>query len=196
MVQCFLNLLNNAIKFTPRGGVISVSAERLPGQAKISISDSGIDAPSISRDASREAGPGPRRVLVVDDNRDAATSMVALLQAAGHQVREAHDGQEGLRLASEFTPEIGLLDLGMPGMSGFDVARELRRRTAQAPPRIIAVTGWGQESDRRLTREAGFDFHLTKPVNHTELDMLLSMPMPPPEAGGDAGWQEQASSRP
>jgi PAS domain S-box-containing protein len=249
MVQCFLNLLNNAIKFTPHGGVISVSAERLPGRAKIAISDSGIgippehlqdifglfsqvtpalersqgglgiglslvkgfvelhdgqveatsegagsgstftvwlpllerpamapaDAAHTGRDAGGDARPHPRRVLVVDDNRDAATSMVALLQAAGHQVREAHDGQEGLRLAFEFEPEVVLLDLGMPGMSGFDVARELRGRTAQAAPRIIAVTGWGQESDRRLTREAGFDFHLTKPVNHTELDVLLSM---------------------
>jgi PAS domain S-box-containing protein len=255
MVQCFLNLLNNAIKFTPHGGVIGVSAERLPGQAKITISDSGIgiprehlqdifglfsqvtpalersqgglgiglslvkgfvelhggsveaasegagsgstftvylplleqpalapaDAPRTSHEAKREAGPEPRRVLVIDDNRDAATSMVALLQAAGHQVREAHDGQEGLRLAFEFEPEVVLLDLGMPGLSGFDVARELRGRTAQAAPRIIAVTGWCQESDRRLTREAGFDFHLTKPVNHTELDVLLSMDAPGPE---------------
>ncbi|MCC2958211.1 MASE4 domain-containing protein [Massilia sp. IC2-477] len=249
MVQCFLNLLNNAIKFTPQGGVISVSAERLRGKAKIAVSDSGIGippehledifglfsqvTPALERSqgglgiglslvkgfvelhggtveaasegagsgstftvwlplleqpplapadvarSSREARQQPRRVLVVDDNRDAATSMVALLQAAGHQVREAHDGEEGLRLAFEFEPEVVLLDLGMPGMSGFDVARELRGRTAQAPPRIIAVTGWGQESDRRLTREAGFDFHLTKPVNHTELDVLLSMDMPP-----------------
>ncbi|MGW8391469.1 MASE4 domain-containing protein [Pseudoduganella sp. HUAS MS19] len=248
MVQCFLNLLNNAIKFTPHGGVISVSAERLAGKAKISIADSGIGippqhlkdifglfsqvAPALERSqgglgiglslvkgfielhgGSVEAeseGPGagstftvclpllerpalapadvprtsretrlqPRRVLVVDDNRDAATSMAALLQAAGHQVREAHDGKEGLRLAFEFEPEVVLLDLGMPGMSGFDVARELRGRIAQPGPRIIAVTGWGQESDRRLTREAGFDFHLTKPVNHTELDVLLSMSMP------------------
>jgi PAS domain S-box-containing protein len=250
MVQCFLNLLNNAIKFTPHGGVISVSAERLPGQAKITISDSGIGippehlkdifglfsqvTPALERsqgglgiglslvkgfvelhggsveaasegagsgstftvclplleqpalapagparpEAAREAGPHPRRVLVVDDNRDAANSMVALLQAAGHQVREAHDGEEGLRLAFEFEPEVVLLDLGMPGMSGFEVARELRGRSAGRTPRIIAVTGWGQESDRRLTREAGFDFHLTKPVNHTELDVLLSMDGP------------------
>ena len=245
MVQCFLNLLNNAIKFTPHGGVISVSAERLQGQAKISISDSGIgippehlddifglfsqvapalersqgglgiglslvkgfvelhggsveatsegagcgstftvclpllerpvDVPRAGRAADRDARQRPRRVLVIDDNRDAANSMVALLQAAGHQVREAHDGEEGLRLAFEFEPDVVLLDLGMPGMSGFDVARELRRRTVQPPPRIIAVTGWGQESDRRLTRDAGFDFHLTKPVNYTELDVLLSM---------------------
>lgn len=255
IVQCFLNLLNNAIKFTPRGGVISVSAERLHGMAKIAISDSGIgippehledifglfsqvtpalersqgglgiglslvkgfvelhggtveaasagagtgstftvclplleqpglapgDAPRSSHETSRDARRHPRRVLVVDDNRDAANSMAALLQAAGHQVREAHDGKEGLRLAFEFEPEVVLLDLGMPGMSGFDVARELRGRTAGAAPRIIAVTGWGQESDRRLTREAGFDFHLTKPVNHTELDILLSIDMPVPE---------------
>ena len=255
MVQCFLNLLNNAIKFTPRGGVISVTAERLPGQARIAVSDSGIgippehlkdifglfsqvtpalersqgglgiglslvkgfvelhggsveaasegpgcgstftvclpllerpaDAPPASHDAGRDAGREarhhPRRVLVIDDNRDAANSMVALLQAAGHEVREAHDGQTGLALAFDFEPEVVLLDLGMPGMSGFDVARELRGRTAQPAPRIIAVTGWGQESDRRLTREAGFDFHLTKPVNHTELDVLLSMSMPAPE---------------
>lgn len=102
------------------------------------------------------------------------------MQASGHQVREVHNGQEGLRLAFEFEPEVVLLDLGMPGMSGFDVARELRGRATQPGPRIIAVTGWGQEADRRLTREAGFDFHLTKPVNHTELDVLLSMNLPAP----------------
>ena len=66
-------------------------------------------------------------------------------------------------------------------MSGFEVARDLRGRAAQPAPRIIAVTGWGQENDRRLTREAGFDFHLTKPVNHTELEMLLSMDLPAPD---------------
>lgn len=100
--------------------------------------------------------------------------MVALLQASGHQVREAHDGPEGLRLAGEFKPDVVLLDIGMPGMNGLEVARELRQRQRAEALRIIAVTGWGQEKGRGLTRDAGFDFHLTKPVNHLELDVLFA----------------------
>ncbi|HEX7891530.1 MAG TPA: PAS domain-containing protein [Ramlibacter sp.] len=114
-----------------------------------------------------------RRVLVVDDNVDAATSLAALLSHEGHEVRVAHGGEEALMLAFEFEPEAVLLDIGMPGMNGLEVARELRRRMGTGV-RLIAVTGWGQAQDRELTREAGFDFHLTKPVGQVEVEPLLA----------------------
>lgn len=126
-----------------------------------------------------------RRVLVVDDNRDAASSLRALLELAGHDVREAHGGQEGLRVAFEFEPDVILLDIGMPGMNGLEVAREIRKQAIGARVRLIAVTGWGQAQDRQLTREAGFDFHLTKPVDHAELAALLSIAFPPVPAPSD-----------
>jgi CheY-like chemotaxis protein len=113
--------------------------------------------------------------------------MASLLQAAGHEVREAHDGAQALAVAFEFMPEVVLLDIGLPGMNGLAVARELRKRMPEHEAlRIIAVTGWGQENDRRMTREAGFDFHLTKPVNEAELDVLLSLDLPPSTHGGGA----------
>ena len=113
------------------------------------------------------------RVLVVDDNEDAASSLAALLSHEGHEVRVAHGGEEALALAFEFEPEAVLLDIGMPGMNGLEVARELRRRMGTGV-RLIAVTGWGQAQDRELTREAGFDFHLTKPVDQAEVESLLA----------------------
>lgn len=125
-----------------------------------------------------------RRVLVVDDNEDAATSLAALLAHEGHEVRVAHAGEEALALAFEFEPEAVLLDIGMPGMSGLEVARQLRRRMGTGV-RLIAVTGWGQAQDRELTREAGFDFHLTKPVGQAEVEPLLATSFRPGTAAPD-----------
>lgn len=120
-----------------------------------------------------------RRILIVDDNRDAAESLATILQLSGHEVRTAHDGVAALRLAFEFEPHVVLLDLGMPGMSGLDVARQLRKQSATSSMRLIALTGWGQASDRQLTAEAGFDDHLTKPVDWAELEALLGGTAPP-----------------
>ena len=111
----------------------------------------------------------PRRVLVVDDNADAATMLEMLLRSLGHETRVAHDGARALRLAEEFRPEIVLLDIGMPGLDGYEVARRLRAMARERRLRIVAVTGWGQEADRQRSREAGFDLHLVKPVDTTEL---------------------------
>ena len=113
-----------------------------------------------------------RRVLMVDDNGDAAESLALLLHAVGAEVRTAHDGPAGLALADEFLPQAVLLDLGMPGMDGIEVARRLRLDARQAGLVIVALTGWGQEEDRRRTRAAGFDHHLTKPV---EIEALLDI---------------------
>ena len=118
-------------------------------------------------------GVGHLRVLVVDDNVDSAETMAMLLSHLGHSVRTAHDGQEAIDVADDFHPEAILLDIGLPIRSGHDVARELRRRTWAEDAKIIAMSGWGRESDRQSSREAGFDHHLVKPIDHAELRRLL-----------------------
>jgi CheY-like chemotaxis protein len=116
-----------------------------------------------------------RRVLIVDDNADAAQTMQLLLKSLGHDVRVANDGGEALEAAAEFRPDIVLLDIGMPGMDGYEVARRLRTLKAGDPrPRIVAVTGWGQDLDRQQSREAGFDVHLVKPVDVAQLESILA----------------------
>lgn len=115
----------------------------------------------------------PKRVLVVDDNQDAANTLNSLLQSLGHLTRVAFDGPSALQISDEFHPEVVLLDIGMPGMNGYDVARRLRTRTG-APLKIVAITGWGAEEDRTLSRDAGFDRHLVKPVDETELRQVLT----------------------
>ena len=115
-----------------------------------------------------------RRVLVVDDNVDAAAMLDMLLRSLGHETRVSHDGIEALRVAAEFRPDIVLLDIGMPGLDGYEVARRLRSLARERPLRIVAVTGWGQDADRQRSREAGFDLHLVKPVDATDLAQALN----------------------
>ena len=117
--------------------------------------------------------PISRRVLVVDDNRDAADTLADLLSQSGAQVRVSYNGPDSLAALEEFAPEAMVLDLGMPGMSGLDVARQVCKRPGN-PPLLIALTGWGQSADRELTRAAGFRHHLTKPVDFAELHALLA----------------------
>ncbi len=121
---------------------------------------------------------GPRRVLVIDDNRDAAEIMTVLLELWGHEVRIAYDGPDALGVAAEFRPDAALLDIGLPGMSGFEVAQRLRELPGWDRVMLVAVTGYGQDEDRRRSREAGFDHHLTKPVEPARLqDLLASAPV-------------------
>lgn len=126
---------------------------------------------SVAADKRREvAEDGPvRRVLVVDDNTDFAVSLRMVLESKGHLVEMAHDGQSALDRLSQFEAEVVLLDIGMPGMSGLEVGRRMRRLADGRAIRIIAVTGWGQPEDRRRTAEAGFDAHLTKPIDLAQL---------------------------
>jgi CheY-like chemotaxis protein len=114
---------------------------------------------------------------VVDDNVDAAESVAALVRLWGHKVRLAHNGPEGFRAAEEFQPEVVLLDIGLPGMNGYDVARRLRQQPASRDALLIAVTGYGHEEDRRRSAGAGFDHHLTKPVDPEALQRLLELPI-------------------
>jgi CheY-like chemotaxis protein len=111
--------------------------------------------------------PG-RRVLVVDDNADAADSLAMLLQVRGDDVRVAYDGEEALVAEEAFRPDVVLLDIGMPKLSGYEVGRRIRELRGPAPL-VVAITGWGQEEDRQRAREAGFDHHFTKPVDYAAL---------------------------
>lgn len=122
--------------------------------------------------------PGHLRILVVDDNVDAAESIAMLLTLDGHDVRSVHDAQEALDTASTFNPDVVLLDIGLPDMNGYEVARRLRSRQAITHLRLVAVTGYGQQEDRDRALEAGFDQHLVKPVEPEALNAVLGSVRP------------------
>ncbi len=137
-----------------------------------------------------------RRILVADDLRDGADSMAMFLNAKGHDVRAAYGGEEAIRAAEEWKPDLILLDLGMPGVSGYDACLHIRAQPWGRAPIIIAVTGWGQEADRRRTREAGFDHHLVKPVDPAVLDGLLLEKDPACGAEGAGSSPDSAEELP
>jgi CheY-like chemotaxis protein len=118
--------------------------------------------------------PARLRVLVVDDNRDAAASLAMLLETMGNEVRTAFDGEQAATVASQFHPDVALLDIGMPKLDGYEAARRIRRESNGRPLRLVALTGYGQESDRRRSQEAGFDRHLVKPLRPQVLLELLA----------------------
>jgi PAS domain S-box-containing protein len=140
---------------------------RLPLQSAIA-SPAPRDRPAPS------AATAPRRVLVVDDNRDSAETMATLVGIWGHTVRTAHDADGALEAAAELRPDIVLLDIGLPRVSGYEVAAQLQALPGLEDTVLIAITGYGQEDDRRRTREAGFTHHLTKPVRPETLKTILS----------------------
>ncbi len=242
LVQVVGNLLNNACKFTPRGGRISLTLGRAANQAVIRVRDTGIGiaadhigrifemftqvdptlerstgglgigltlvknlvemhggsveahsggvgrgsefvvrlpilayapAPPAEPSASTSANPARRRILVVDDNKDSARSLATLLTLTGNDAHVAHDGIEALEAAANFKPEIMLLDIGLPKLNGFEVCRRIREQPWGKGIVIAALTGWGQEADRRRSREAGFDHHLVKPIEMAALKKLV-----------------------
>jgi PAS domain S-box-containing protein len=132
-----------------------------------------VHAPAPSKDLA--AGAPLRRVLVVDDNHDAADSLGMLLQFLGAEVFVAHDGHAALAAIRNYQPAVVLLDLGMPGMNGLEVARRIREDPVSRGITLVALTGWGQREDRRRTTEAGFDYHLVKPADVGMLQSILSM---------------------
>jgi PAS domain S-box-containing protein len=140
---------------------------RLP----IAVESAAAETPAPVRD---DATPASRRILIVDDNEDSALSLAMLLSMTGHQTYTAHDGCEAVQAAERFRPEIMLLDIGLPKMNGYDVCRTIRGQPWGEGIVIVALTGWGQEEDRRKSHAAGFDGHLVKPVDQTAIDSLLA----------------------
>ena len=246
LAQVISNLLNNAAKYTPNGGTITLTARHKDDTVRIEVKDTGIGLspqmltkvfdmfsqadPSMIRshgglgigltlarrltemhngtveasspglgqgstftvilpyeeraqtdtgdvrvkhDRSAPSGGKVHRVLVVDDQVDVAQSLKDLLSLMGQDTHIAFDGPEALRAAKSFKPELIFLDIGMPGMTGYDVARTLRAEAETPKPTLIAVTGWGDEQNISLAREAGFDRHLTKPVDPLEIEQIL-----------------------
>jgi CheY-like chemotaxis protein len=114
----------------------------------------------------------PRRILLIEDNEDAREALRALLELDGHEVEAAAEGQQGLEIAGTKAVEVALIDIGLPGLDGYEVAR--RMRALGRPPILIALTGYGQPEDRRRAEEAGFDAHLVKPIDPTALTKALA----------------------
>lgn len=115
-----------------------------------------------------------RRVLIVDDNEDAANSLAMILQLGGHQTVPVYSAVDALQRAATFKPEVVLLDIGLPGMNGYEVAQKMRELPGLRDIRLIAVTGYGRADDRLRARDAGFDDHLTKPVEFAILERVLA----------------------
>ncbi len=256
IAQVIGNLLSNACKFTPSGGLISINVvvDASEGQAVLTIEDTGVgiaqdQLPRIfdlftQVDATMERSQGglgigltlvktlvemhggeveaesegigrgstfrvrlpvisssttdtaktpdgnrprsrPCRILVVDDNRDSAESLALLLSLGGHSVRTANDGLAALEAARSFRPRVVLMDLGMPRLNGYEAARAIRAEEWGRDVMLVALTGWGQEEDKRRTAEAGFNAHLTKPVDHFVFEQLLTS-LDVDQAGTDA----------
>jgi CheY-like chemotaxis protein len=161
------------------GGQVEATSEGLGCGAKfvvrLPISEGGEGKPAGGPTRGAPALP-QRRVLVVDDNRDAADSLGLLLGLLGAEVRVEHDGASALGAMEAWQPSIALLDIGMPGMDGLELARRIRAEPRHAAMRLVALTGWGQAEDRERTRAAGFDHHLIKPVDLGLLEELLREP--------------------
>ena len=242
LAQVFLNLLNNAAKYSERGGHIRLSAERDGAEVVVRVRDTGIGIPpahlphifevfvqvdsawhraqgglgiglslvkgfvelhggrveahsdgsgkgsefvvrlplasaAAPGQALEAAGAAPeqrRRILVVDDNTDAAESLAEMLALMGHEARTAHDGEAGVTAVAEFRPELVLMDLGMPGLNGYEAARRIRAEPWGNEPFLVALTGWGADDDRQRTREAGFDRHLVTPIALDVLTRLIA----------------------
>jgi len=160
------------------GGSVTVASEgsgkgsefavRLPLALPVAPAD--VPSPQPEEDASAAAF----KVLVVDDNVDAAESLAALLEIEGHEARMANEGESALRIAREFAPHVVFLDIGMPGKDGYQVAREMRTLPGMADAVLVALTGWGAQEDRARSRNAGFDHHLTKPASLASVEALLA----------------------
>ena len=165
------------------GGSLSVSSEgagrgsrfvlRLTLAAAAPAHAAAQPAHAAADEAAASRPPGPRRILIADDNADSADSLGELLRILGHETRIAHDGLEALEAAAAFHPDVALLDIGMPRLNGYEVARRLRAAPRGGALLLVAITGWGQDEDRRRSKDAGFDGHLVKPVELKALQALL-----------------------
>ncbi|CAA9431624.1 MAG: Multidomain signal transduction protein including CheB-like methylesterase, CheR-like methyltransferase and BaeS-like histidine kinase, partial [uncultured Ramlibacter sp.] len=125
-------------------------------------------------DRSLESGGARLKVVVVDDNKDAAATLATLLEMMGHSVRHVHDGDAAVHAAAEFDPKVVLLDIGMPKLNGYEACRRIRLAPGGRDRVLVAVTGWGQPEDQRRSHEAGFDHHLVKPIEPAAIESLIT----------------------
>lgn len=164
--------------------VVRLAAVPAPAAAPVGRSGSADDRPA----------PTLRRILVVDDNKDAANGLAKLLRLSGHEVHAAYDGLEALGAAATFRPDAAILDIGLPKLNGYEVAQRIRAERGQDII-LIAVTGWGQETDRKRSRDAGFDQHVTKPIEFPALKQLLSTLAVKKPSAQTADQQEQSPGK-
>lgn len=164
------------------GGTIEAHSDG-PGEGsefivRLPVAEAPVRQPPPDQSAETGAPLGPTsksRILVVDDNPDTTTMLATILERTGHDVRVAHDGLEAVHAAAAFRPDVVLLDIGLPKLNGYEVAQRIRQQRGAQNVALIAVTGWGQQEDRRRAMEAGFDHHLTKPVELAALMRLLAL---------------------
>ncbi|RYF16811.1 MAG: response regulator [Comamonadaceae bacterium] len=180
------------------GGRVSASSEGLGKGAEITVTLPArvathaalVEEPARPR-APAAAGAAASRILVVDDLAPSAETLMTLLEMEGFEVRVAHEGQEALRIAREFQPHVVLLDIGLPGMNGFEVAHGLRSQAESKDALLIALTGYGEAESRTRSAQAGFDFHMVKPA---DVDLLLTMLSDPQEARRAVGAATAAAA--
>lgn len=166
LVRGLVHLHGGSVSVTSRGtGQGSEFTVRLP----LTEIATQADVPHLAETTAR-----PFRILVIDDNVDAAQSMKLALELLGYEAQSVHDGHAGLQAAEEYRPDAILLDIGLPGLNGYEVARRIRSSGLGDGTFLVAATGWGQEADKQLAMDAGFDSHLTKPVDFNMLQALLA----------------------
>jgi CheY-like chemotaxis protein len=172
LVKHFVEMHGGTVTAASPGiGNGSIFTVRIP--LMLNESNSGVTNEPIG-EAPSDGQKRKLRILVADDNLDAAETLASLLQIHGHATRVAHGGDQALRIAHEFLPDMAFLDIGMPGMDGFEVAQSIKRTPKLQATVLVALTGWGSEYDRMRSREAGFFHHLTKPVDSHELALVIA----------------------
>jgi CheY-like chemotaxis protein len=163
------------------GGHVAARSEGLGHGSEFIVQIPTAEIDSVIEDQDRTLQPTAlstvekgRRILVVDDLLSQAKSLAILLQRRGHDVRIAHDGPHALHILQEFAADVALVDIGLPGMDGYSLARRIREQQRFKSMLLVAQTGWAREDDRLRSHEAGFDYHLAKPIDHHRLHEILS----------------------
>ena len=156
-------------------GSIAVHSEGIGKGSEFIVRLPALEGAEPATQATAPSGvAAPRRILIVDDNHDGADSLSLLLRYSGNETRVEHDGVAALEAAEQFRPDAILLDIGLPGMNGYEVARRIREQPWGDRVALVAITGWGQDEDRNQSQDAGFDAHMVKPVEPGELGRLLA----------------------
>jgi CheY-like chemotaxis protein/anti-sigma regulatory factor (Ser/Thr protein kinase) len=172
LVKNLIQMHNGSVEAQSAGlGKGSEFIVRLPISVQAIEQPSNRDSPHQQR---QKPAPTGHRLLIVDDNQDAANSLAMLLKLQGHEVRVAHSGPAALDVTKGYRPDVVFLDIGMPGMDGYEVARQFRQQAGFEDVVLAALTGWGQQEDRRRTMEAGFDHHLVKPPEPKAVEGVLA----------------------